>query len=116
MLRTTFATSLAAATLLLGATVASAQTGPVITGGGDNLTITYEGGADRPVGNIVGGGVAIVSGGGDNREIRYASTVFPEPTAVARLSGGGDNLVITYAPVTPAATGLAGVRTEATGG
>jgi hypothetical protein len=106
MLRTTIIAT--AAILAAGIGAAQAQSGPVITGGGDNMTITYDG-APTPRGNVVGGGVATIAGGGDNQIIAYGSRITPMAGEVAWLSGGGDNMTIVYAPkgTTPDATAFA---------
>jgi hypothetical protein len=104
MLRTTIIAS--AAILAIG--TAQAQSAlPVLHGGGDDRTLTYDGAAS-PRGNLVGGGVATIAGGGDNRVISYRDTVAAETGLVASVTGGGDNRVITYAPVGAAASVLAG--------
>lgn len=120
MLRTiTIAT---AATLMLAGATAQAQIGPVLSGGGDDRTITYydgtRDGTATPGGNVVGGGIATVTGGGDNRVITYLQPVAPRTGLVATITGGGDNRVITYAPAGRAAGGgmLAGSREPGAGG
>jgi hypothetical protein len=106
-------TLFAAAIALGSSTAAFAQSGPVLSGGGDDMSLRYADGASAvPTGNIVGGGDVRVSGGGDDRMAVNARPIFGEAGPVAMILGGGDNGVILYRPGSAAAaTTLAGAST-----
>jgi hypothetical protein len=106
MLRNTIIATAAAVALFAGAAEAQSN-GPVLTGGGDDQVLQYDGAA-VPRGNVVGGGVATITGGGDNRVITYSHRIAPEPGAVATLRGGAEDRTITYAPTGGATGALAG--------
>ena len=62
-------------------------------------------------GNVVGGGIATLSGGGDNMTITYSAggagaggTVHSQPGRIARFAGSNDGMQVEYltpAPSTP---------------
>ena len=89
---------LASAIALGTAGLAQAQSAVQITGGGDNLEITY---ASAPR-NVVGGGEVALSGGGVNRSYSYRA-LRAQPGLAATLQGGGDNAQLIYGSGAPAA-------------
>ncbi len=108
MIRNTLFAAIAA----IAAGTAHAQPGPVLIGGGDNMTILYPAGSLPGGGGIAGGGEAWMSGGGDDRSAVYASTHAGQAGPFAMILGGGDNAVIVYQPAaTGSALALAGAGT-----
>ena len=100
MIRTTLTASLFALALA-GAAQAHDPIGggsATITGGGDNLTITYSAGG-------AGGGMATHSqsgrlarfaGNSDGAQVEYLTSAPANPGPSARLVGGGDNAEVVY--------------------
>ena len=69
-----------------------------ISGGGDNLTITYSAGG-------AGGGMALhaqsgrlarIAGNSDGAQVEYLTSAPANPGPSARLVGGGDNAEVVY--------------------
>ena len=100
MIRTTLTASLFALALA-GAAQAHDPIGggsATITGGGDNLTITYSAGG-------AGGGMATHSqsgrlarfaGNSNGAQVEYLTSALANPGPSARLVGGGDNAEVVY--------------------
>ena len=101
MIRTTLTASLFALALA-GAAQAHDPIGggsATITGGGDNLTITYStGGAGAGMTfNSQSGRLARFAGShGDGAQVEYLASAPANPGPSARLVGGGDNAEVVY--------------------
>jgi hypothetical protein len=94
-----------AASLSLGAMQARAAEPvlyPRMLGTGESATIDYGPG---PHGNIVGGGVAVMTGGGENASITYVGPLQSQAPMLARAIGSGEDLSVVY--VLPPAQGPA---------
>ena len=99
MTRTALASLFAFA--LVGAAQAYSPIGggsATISGGGDNLTITYSAGG-------AGGGMAFhsqsgrlarIAGNSDGAQVEYLTSAPANPGPSARLVGGGDNAEVVY--------------------
>jgi hypothetical protein len=99
--KTLIATAIAAT---LGAGSALAHTGPVLSGGSDDMSIGYPG---APGTSLVGGGDVRLSGGGDDQTANYARTMTGEAGPIGMLVGGSDDAVIVYKPGAASALAMA---------
>ena len=100
MIRTTFTASLFALALA-GAAQAHDPIGggsATITGGGDNLTVTYStGGAGGGMAfHAQSGRLARIAGNSDGAQVEYLTSAPANPGPSARLVGGGDNAEVVY--------------------
>ncbi len=100
MIRTTFTAALFALALA-GAAQAHDPVGggsATISGGGDNLTITYStGGAGGGMTlNSQSGRLARFAGNNDGLQVEYLTSAPANPGPSARLVGGGDNAEVVY--------------------
>ncbi len=100
MIRTTLTASLFALALA-GAAQAYDPIGggsATISGGGDNLTVTYStGGAGGGMAfNSQSGRLARIAGNSDGAQVEYLTSAPANPGPSARLVGGGDNAEVVY--------------------
>jgi hypothetical protein len=99
-----------AASFSLGAAQASAAEGvlyPRTVGSGESASIDYGPG---PHGNIVGGGVALISGGGEDTTITYQGPVQTQEPMWARAVGNGEDLAVVYSPARASMLTVAAAR------
>ncbi len=100
MIRTTFTAALFALALA-GAAQAHDPIGggsATISGGGDDMTITYStGGAGGGMAfNSQSGRLARFAGNSDGAQVEYLTSAPANPGPSARLVGGGDNAEVVY--------------------
>ena len=99
MIRTALASLFALA--LAGTAQAHSPVGggsATISGGGDNLTITYSaGGAGGGMAfHAQSGHLARIAGNSDGAQVEYLTSAPANPGPSARLVGGGDNAEVVY--------------------